>query len=115
MSFAQREELPPRIEPCPLIIQLVGLSHGSPVEHVSSGNRVFGRKVVINLGCKIILGRDLLSRESKNPSISGSGKTRIAGKGALQRSIRRGPEGVHKFQNRESEAHGYGPAAVRHS
>src|SRR5712664_1595591 len=36
MCFAHSEELPPRMVSCQLVIQLVGLSDGSAVKHVSS-------------------------------------------------------------------------------
>src|SRR5712664_2262710 len=77
MCFAHREELPPRIVSGQLVVQLVGLSDGSAVKHVSSRECVPFRESVIDPGREIIFRCDLLSRKRIDTGVPRSQKTPI--------------------------------------
>src|SRR5882672_2959233 len=89
MCFAHREELPPRIVSGQLVVQLVGLSDGSAVKHVSSRECVPFRESVIDPGREIIFGCDLLSRKRIDTGVPRSQKTPIG----------QGKERIHKPQH----------------
>src|SRR5947209_7393657 len=69
VRFVNGEHLPPRIISSPLVVEFVGLPDRPGIEHVGTGNCVLFRRFVVDFNREVILGRDLLTRKSKNPSV----------------------------------------------
>ncbi len=75
--FINCEHLPPRIVSSPLVVEFVGLPDRPGIEHVGTGNCVLFRRFVIDFDREVILGRDLLTRKSKNPSVPRSQESAV--------------------------------------